>query len=78
MKRWTPSGIYNAKPWAMVGIGTVLCGWAVAMSVVEGEWDALRGLGCGAGAALVIIGGSILQLRHTYRANSKWRRSMQR
>ena len=62
----------------MMGGGFVLCTGSMVMSVVMGEWTTLRGLGCFVGAALVIAGGAILQLRQTYRANSKWRRSLHR
>jgi hypothetical protein len=78
MKRWSSDSVYNARPWVMMGAGLVLCAGSMAMSVVMGEWTTLRGLGCFVGAALVIAGGAILQLRQTYRANSKWRRTMQR
>jgi hypothetical protein len=78
MKRWSPDSVYNARPWVMMGAGAALCAGAMAMSVVFGEWTTLRGLGCFAGAALVIWGGAVLQLRQTYRANSKWRRTTQR
>ena len=78
MKRWSPDSVYNAKPWVMMGVGAILCTGSMAMSVWLGEWTTLRGLGCFAGAALVIAGGAILQLRQTYRANSKWRRNTQR
>jgi hypothetical protein len=78
MKRWSSDSVYNARPWVMVGCGIVLCTWAMVMSVMVGEWTTLRGFGCFVGAALVIAGGAILQLRQTYRANSKWRRTTQR
>ena len=78
MKRWSRDSVYNAKPWVMMGVGLVLLAGSMVMSVVMGEWTTLRGAGCFAGAALVIAGGAILQLRQTYRANSKWRRTLQR
>jgi hypothetical protein len=78
MKRWSPNGLYNAKPWLMMGGGAILCVGSMVMSVVIGDWDVLRGMGCFVGAVLVIAGGAILQLRQSYRANSKWRRNMPR
>ena len=78
MKRWSPDSVYNAKPWVLMVGGALLCFGCLIASVMLGEWDTIRGLGCGAGAVLVIAGGAILQLRQTYRANSKWRRTSQR
>ncbi|MFI4890402.1 MAG: hypothetical protein ACHQIL_07715 [Steroidobacterales bacterium] len=78
MKRWSPDGLYNAKPWIMMTGGTILCVGSMVMSIVIGDWTILRGMGCFAGAGLAIAGGAILQLRQSYRANSKWRRSTHR
>ena len=58
--------------------GAVLCLGSMIMSVDIGDWNVWRGMGCVVGAGLVIAGGAILQLRQSYRANSKWRRSMPR
>ena len=78
MKRWTPEGLYNAKPWVMMVGGGVLCLGAMFLSLAEGLWTAWRGLSCFVGAGLAIGGGAILQLRQTYRARSKWRRDTPR
>jgi protein-S-isoprenylcysteine O-methyltransferase Ste14 len=78
MKHWTPPGYYNAKPWVMMGVGAILCLGSMGMSIKIGDWTVWRGMGCFVGAVLVIAGGAILQLRQTYRANSKWRRNMNR
>ena len=78
MKHWSPTGLYNIKPWIMMIGGALLCGTCVTLSVMRGEWDVLRGMGCGVGAGLVVAGGAIIQLRQTYRANSKWRRTSPR
>jgi len=74
MKKWTPRLIYGAKPWVMIVCGTALGVGGFALSVFHGDWSGLRGLSCAAGAALAIGGGAILQMRLTYRAQSKWRR----
>jgi hypothetical protein len=74
MRSWTPRTLYEAKPWALIGIGVILAIGAMLWSLYAGLWTVWRGLMCLAGAALAIIGGATLQLRQDYRARSKWRR----
>ena len=76
MRSWTPQTLYDAKPWAMIGVGAVLAIGATAWSLAAGYWTVWRGLLMFAGAALAIIGGATLQMRQDYRARSKWRREM--
>jgi len=76
MRSWIPQTLYDAKPWAFIGSGTVLAIGATAWSLSAGYWTVWRGLSMLAGAALAIIGGAMLQLRQDYRARSKWRREM--
>lgn len=78
MKRWTPPTVYAAKPWMLIGTGTVLCLGAFTLSLLEGDWTGWRGLSCGVGAAMAIGGGIILQMRQQYRSRSKWRRETPR
>ena len=78
MRSWTPQTLYEAKPWALIGIGAVLTLGATAWSLVQGYWTVWRGLMLFAGATLSIIGGAVLQLRQEYRARSKRRRAMPR
>jgi hypothetical protein len=78
MKRWTPQTLYAAKPWILIGIGSVLCLGSFGLSLAEGDWSAWRGLSCGVGAAMAVGGGIIAQLRQQYRARSKWRRETPR
>jgi len=68
--------LYEAKPWALIGLGAVLVIGATVWSLAAGYWTVWRGLLLFAGAALAIIGGATLQLRQDYRARSKWRREM--
>ena len=68
--------MYEAKPWALIGLGAVLVIGATVWSLAAGYWTVWRGLLLFAGAALAIIGGATLQLRQDYRARSKWRREM--
>jgi type II secretory pathway component PulL len=74
MRSWTPQTLYDAKPWAFVGLGAILSVGAMLWSMWAGAWTPWRGLLCFAGAALAIVGGIVLQLRQDYRARSKWRR----
>ena len=74
MRPWTPQTLYDAKPWALIGIGTILAIGMMLWSLWAGSWTVWRGLLCFAGAAFAIIGGATLQLRQDYRARSKWRR----
>jgi hypothetical protein len=74
MKTWTPAAIYGAKPWIFIGVGAPLTAGMMLWSLADGDWTALRGILCFTGAGLAIGGGAILQLRHDYRARSKWRR----
>jgi hypothetical protein len=76
MRSWIPQSLYNAKPWAFIGIGTVLGIGMTVWSLWAGYWTVWRGLLLFAGAALAIIGGATLQMRQDYRARSKWRREM--
>ena len=76
MRSWTPQRLYEAKPWALIGLGAVLVIGATVWSLAAGYWTVWRGLLLFAGAALAIIGGATLQLRQDYRARSKWRREM--
>jgi hypothetical protein len=76
MRSWTPQTLYDAKPWAMIGMGAVLAIGATVWSLASGYWTVWRGLLMFAGAALAIIGGATLQMRQDYRARSKWRREM--
>jgi len=78
MRSWTPQTLYDAKPWAFIGVGTVMAMGMTAWSLSAGYWTVWRGLLLFAGAALAIIGGATLQLRQDYRARSKWRREAPR
>jgi hypothetical protein len=66
--------LYDAKPWAFIGIGVILAIGSMLWSLWDGLWTVWRGLSCFGGAALAIVGGATLQLRLDYRARSKWRR----
>lgn len=61
MRSWLPQTLYDAKPWVLIGTGTVL---AIGATV----WTVWRGL--------LLFAGATLQLRQDYRARSKWRREM--
>ncbi len=74
MGSWTPQSLYDAKPWALVGLGAILGLGMTLWSLSAGAWTVWRGLLCFAGAGLAIVGGATLQLRQDYRAKSKWRR----
>ena len=74
MRSWTPQTLYDAKPWVLIGVGSVLAVGMMLWSLSAGFWAWWRGLGCFGGAALAIVGGITLQLRQDYRAKSKWRR----
>jgi hypothetical protein len=74
MRAWTPQSLYEAKPWALIGVGTLLAVGMMLWSLSAGYWTVWRGLSMFAGAALAIIGGITLQMRQDYRARSKWRR----
>jgi hypothetical protein len=66
--------LYDAKPWAFIGIGVILAVGMMLWSLSAGLWTVWRGLLCFVGAALCIVGGATQQLRQDYRARSKWRR----
>jgi hypothetical protein len=74
MRSWTPKTLYDAKPWVLIGIGSVLALGMSGWSLSVGYWTWWRGLSLFAGAALGIVGGATLQMRQDYRARSKWRR----
>jgi hypothetical protein len=74
MRRWLPKSLYDAKPWALIGTGIVLCAVNMVLSVMDGSWTVTRSLLCLLGVGLAIGGGITLQLRQDYRAKSKWRR----
>jgi hypothetical protein len=74
MRSWTPQTLYDAKPWAFIGIGATLVIGMMLWSMSAGFWTVWRGLFLFAGAALAIVGGATLQMRQDYRARSKWRR----
>jgi hypothetical protein len=74
MRRWIPQSLYEAKPWALICIGTILGAGMTLWSLSAGSWTVPRSLLCLLGAGLAIAGGATLQLRQDYRANSKWRR----
>ncbi len=74
MRSWTPQTLYDAKPWALIGMGALLTVGMMLWSLSAGLWTVWRGLLCFAGAALAIVGGATLQMRQDYRAKSKWRR----
>jgi protein-S-isoprenylcysteine O-methyltransferase Ste14 len=78
MNRWTPQSIYSAKPWILIASGAGMALGGFALSLSDGDWTVWRGLVCVVGAALAICGGAILQMRQTYRAQSKWRRERSR
>lgn len=69
-----PQTLYDAKPWAFIGVGALLALGMTGWSISDGYWTVWRGLSMFAGAALVIVGGATLQMRQDYRARSKWRR----
>jgi len=73
-----PQSLYEAKPWAFIGVGLGLVIGMTVWSLSVGFWTVWRGGSLFAGAALAIIGGATLQLRQDYRARSKWRREMPR
>jgi hypothetical protein len=75
MRYWTPQTLYDAKPWAFIGLGVALGIGMTVWSLAAGLWTVWRGLLCFGGAALAIVGGATLQLRQDYRARSKWRRA---
>jgi hypothetical protein len=70
-----PQTLYDAKPWAFIGLGVALGVGMTVWSLAAGLWTVWRGLLCFGGAALAIVGGATLQLRQDYRARSKWRRA---
>ena len=72
--RWTPQGVYEAKPWVFISLGALLAVGMMLWSLSAGQWTLWRGLLCLGGVALAIVGGATLQMRQEYRANSKWRR----
>jgi hypothetical protein len=72
--RWTPQTLYDAKPWAFIGIGVILSIGMTLWSLSAGDWGFWRGFLCIVGVGFVVVGGIILQLRQEYRARSKWRR----
>jgi hypothetical protein len=74
MRSWTPQTLYDAKPWALIGLGALLAVGMTLWSLLAGAWDVWRGLSCLIGAGLAIAGGATLQMRQDYRAKSKWRR----
>src|SRR5260370_41961015 len=74
MRAWTPQTLYEAKPWAFIGIGVILAIGTMLWSLSAGLWSVWRGLLCFGGAALAIVGGATLQLRQDYRPRRKWRR----
>lgn len=76
MRTWTPQTLYDAKPWALIGIGATMAIGMMVWSMSAGFWTVWRGLFLFAGAALAIVGGATLQMRQDYRARSKWRREM--
>jgi hypothetical protein len=78
MRSWTPKSLYDAKPWAFMGLGAVLALGMAGWSLSVGYWTWWRGLSLAIGAALGIIGGATLQMRQDYRARSKWRRETRR
>jgi len=57
MRSWTPQTLYEAKPWAFIGIGVILAIGTMLWSLSAGLWTVWRGLLCFAGAAFAIIGG---------------------
>jgi protein-S-isoprenylcysteine O-methyltransferase Ste14 len=71
-----PRAIYEIKPWVFVAGGVLLAVGATVWSLSDGLWTGWRSICCFLGAALAIVGGVTLQLRHDYRARSKWRRTM--
>ena len=74
MRRWLPKSIYAAKPWALIGIGILLCAVNMIWSVLDGAWTVTGSMLCLLGVGLAIAGGATLQMRQEYRAKSKWRR----
>ncbi len=74
MRSWTPQTLYDAKPWALIGIGALFGVGMMLWSMSAGSWNVWRGLFCLVGAALAIVGGATLQMRQDYRAKSKWQR----
>ena len=74
MSTWTPQSLYEAKPWALIGLGALLGVGMTLWSLVDGSWTLWRSLLCLGGVGVAIVGGATLQLRNDYRANSKWRR----
>jgi hypothetical protein len=74
MRVWTPQKLYDAKPWAFIGIGVAFAIGMMLWSLSAGSWTLWRGLLCFGGAALAVVGGATMQLRQDYRARSKWRR----
>lgn len=78
MSSWTPQALYESKPWALIGLGSLLAVGTTAWSLAVGYWTVWRGLSMFAGAALAIVGGITLQMRQDYRSRSKWRRGAPR
>ena len=72
--RWTPQGVYEAKPWVFISLGVLLAVGMMLWSLSAGLWTLWRSFLCLLGAALAVTGGATLQMRQDYRANSKWRR----
>lgn len=74
MRSWIPQTLYEAKPWALIGVGALFGVGMMPWSMAAGSWNVWRGLFCFVGAALAIVGGATLQMRQDYRAKSKWQR----
>ncbi len=78
MRHWIPAVLYDAKPWALAIAGAILLLGSLYVALSQGHWTVLLGLLCFAGAALLVGGGVLFQLRMDYRARSKWRREGRR
>jgi hypothetical protein len=71
-KFWWPEPLYEARPYGALTLGLLAGVISLARSVAVGSWEPPFLLTLAVGAAVMVYGGVVLQMRYGYRRRSRW------
>jgi hypothetical protein len=73
-KFWWPEPLYEARPYGALTLGLLAGAVAVSHAAATGDLTLPFAAALASGAAVIVYGGAVLKMRHSYRRRSRWSR----